>query len=96
MCAFLFFKNIKIKHNKFINTIAASSFGVLTIHANSDSMRQWLWRDIFDNAGHYDNMFPYAFFVVAIVFCICTVIDIVRIYCLEKPLFKYIERKWVR
>mgnify|MGYP004477567517 CR=1 FL=1 len=96
VCAFLFFKNIKIKHNKFINTIAASSFGVLTIHANSDSMRQWLWRDIFDNAGHYDNTFPYAFFVVAIVFCICTVIDIVRIYCLEKPLFRYIERKWVR
>ena len=93
ICAFLFFKNIKIKYNKFINMVAASTFGVLMIHANSDTMRQWLWKDTFDNAGHYSNTFPYALGVVAIVFCVCIIIDIVRIYVLEKPLFYYIERK---
>lgn len=93
VCAFLFFKNVRIKYNRVINAIAASTFGVLMIHANSDTMRQWLWKDIFDNAGHYDQTFPYALVVVAIVFCVCTVIDMIRIYILEKPLFNYMERK---
>ena len=34
-----------MKHVKLINTISASTFGVLLIHANSDFMRQWLWND---------------------------------------------------
>lgn len=42
---FLFFKNWKIKYSKFINTVSATTFGILLIHANSDSMRQWLWKD---------------------------------------------------
>lgn len=40
--AFLMFKNIQIPYNKGINTVAASTFGVLLIHANSDAMRKWL------------------------------------------------------
>ncbi len=42
LSAFIFFKNLNIKNSVFINTIAASTFGVLMIHANSDSMRKWL------------------------------------------------------
>ena len=37
--SFNFFKNIKIKNSKFINGVAVSTFGVLLIHAGSDSMR---------------------------------------------------------
>jgi hypothetical protein len=37
--AFITFKNIKLKYNKTINTIASATFGVLLIHANSDAMR---------------------------------------------------------
>ena len=40
--AFLFFKNLKLKHCPIINRFAASAFGVLLIHANSDVMRKWL------------------------------------------------------
>ena len=36
--AFLFFKNLEIGYSKVINIIAASTFGVLLIHANSDTM----------------------------------------------------------
>ena len=46
ICSFIWFKNIHMKYCRFINTIAASCFGVLLIHANSDTMRQWLWQDI--------------------------------------------------
>ena len=91
--SFLFFKNVKIKYNGFINTVAASTFGVLLIHANSDTMRQWLWKDVFDNAGHYSHTFPYAVGVVATVFSVCTVIDVIRTQILEKPLYNYIDRK---
>lgn len=88
---FLFFKNIRIPYSKFINTVAASTFGVLCIHAHSDNMRQWLWKDTLDNVGHYgDKLMPlYAIGCVIGVFAICTIIDIIRINLLEKPFLKW-------
>ena len=78
--AFLFFKNIKIAHNKIINTIAASTFGVLLIHANSDTMRHWLWKDICNNVGvyHNGNVIIHAIVSVAAIYAVCTLIDVVR------------------
>jgi len=94
VCAFLFFKNLKMGYSKVINTIAASAFGVLLIHANSDTMRQWLWRDTLDNAGHYaGNIYLHAFASVLAVYAICTLIDFVRIQLLEKPAFKMLDSR---
>ena len=42
---FMTFKDMKMKYHKWINTIAASTFGVLLIHANSDTMRQQIRKD---------------------------------------------------
>lgn len=39
ICSFMYFKDLKLGYSKTINTIAASVFGVLLIHANSDAMR---------------------------------------------------------
>ena len=47
--AFLFFKNLEIGYSKVINRIAASTFGVLLIHANSNAMRRWLWHVVCNN-----------------------------------------------
>lgn len=96
--AFLFFRNIKISYSKVINTIAASTFGVLCIHAHSDAMRQWLWKDTLDNVGHYnDKLMPlYAIGCVVGIFIICVLIDIIRINLLEKPFFKWWDRYWDR
>lgn len=94
VCAFLFFKNLKMGYSKVINTIAASAFGVLLIHANSDTMRQWLWRDTLNNAGHYaGNIYLHAVVSVLAVYAICTLIDFVRIQLLEKPAFKLLDSK---
>lgn len=46
LSAFLTAKNIKIRHSKIINALASGCFGVLLIHASSDTMRQWLWQDL--------------------------------------------------
>lgn len=79
--AFLFFKNLKIGYSRIINTIAASTFGVLCIHANSDTMRRWLWKDVCNNVRAYKNgnVLAHAVFVVLAVFVLCTVLDIIRI-----------------
>ena len=92
--AFLFFKNLKMGYNKFINTVAASAFGVFLIHDNSASMKQWLWRDVLDNAGHfYGNIYLHAVLCILAVYAMCTLIDFLRIYFLEKPFFKWYDSR---
>lgn len=88
--AFLFFKNVKIRYSKIINTIAASTFGVLLIHANSNTMRRWLWQDTLNNVGVYEsgNVVIHAVVSVILIYVACTMIDICRIKLLEAPLMK--------
>lgn len=94
VCSFMFFKNIHVPRNRVINTIAASTFGVLLIHANSDTMRQWLWKDLLDNTGHYSSKWMplHAIGSVLAIFLVCVAIDWVRIRALEKPLFAYLDK----
>ncbi len=91
---FVFFKNLKLKYNPIINTIAASTFGVLLIHSNSDTMRQWLWKDTLNNVGafHTDMFIVHEICSVVGIYIICTIIDIGRIYLIEKPVFKLIDK----
>lgn len=82
---FLFFRSLKLGYSKCINTIAASTFGVLMIHANSDTMRRWLWRDVCNNVGAYTvgNVVPHAVVCVVIIYAVCTLIDMGRIWLLR-------------
>ena len=94
--SFLWFKNLDIPYSKFINAVGASTFGVLLIHANSDAMRTWLWRDTVDCVGHYSlplgELALYAIGVVLTVFSVCVVIDYLRIQLIEKPFFKWFDK----
>ena len=92
--SFMFFKNLKIRNSKIINIIAASSFGVLLIHANSDTMRQWLWCDVVDCSGHYSapHYWLYAIGCVLIIYVACTIIDIIRKKTIETPILNFAER----
>lgn len=87
ICAFMLFKNLKIKKSRLINTISASTFGVLLIHANSDTMRQWLWKDTLKNMSYYSSGLLPAHAIASVigVYVICTLIDYARIRWLEKP-----------
>lgn len=96
VCSFMFFKNLKVPQSKFINTVAASTFGVLLIHANNDTMRKWLWKDVLNNVGAYDTSFfaIHAICSVIGIFAICIVVDYFRIKFLERPLlYKFFEEK---
>ena len=92
--SFLFFKNIKMNNSAFINKISATCFGVLLIHANSDTMRRWLWADVLDNVGMYDSsyMILHALISVAGVFVVCSLIDMLRIKFIEAPFFNYYDK----
>lgn len=92
--SFMYFKNLKLPYNKWINKIGASTFGVLLIHANSDTMRRWLWRDTVDCVGHYtDEMFwLYSIIAVLLIFIICIAIDYIRIHTIERWTFGWIDR----
>lgn len=94
VCAFMFFKNLRLRYSPIINEIASSVFGVLLIHANSDTMRQWLWKDVLKNIDVYDDgiLVIHAFLSVIAIYAICTLIDICRIQLLEKPFFKMYDK----
>lgn len=91
---FITFKNLKIPYNKWINTAAATTFGVLMIHANSNSMRKFLWIDLFDTAGHYHSsaLWLYASAVVIVVYVVCVALDCLRITFIEKPFFEWLDQ----
>ena len=98
LCSFMFFKSLNIKYNKVINTIGGSTFGVLQIHANSDAMRTWLWRDTLKNVELFHSRWMplHAIGSVLIIFAVCTLLDTVRKYLLEKPFFILWDRYYDR
>lgn len=97
VASFLWFKNMDIAHSKLINAIGASTFGVLLIHANSDAMRQWLWKDTVDCVGHYDlpplQLTLYIISAVIIIFIVCTAIDRLHFHLIEQPFFRWYDKK---
>ncbi len=98
ICSFLWFLNTDIKHSKIINAFGAGTFGVLLIHANSNAMRTWLWKDFVDAVGHYDlpitQLILFSIGVVLAVFVVCNLMDQVRIGSFEKWFFKWVDRKY--
>ena len=91
VCSFMLFKNLNIGYSKVINTIASSTFGVLLIHAHSDTMKTWLWKDVVDCVGHYSSAL-YAIGSVILIFCVCILIDQLRIHFIEIPFFRLLDQ----
>ena len=92
---FLFFRNLRIRTNRLINAVAATTFGVFCIHTCSDAMRRWLWQDTLKNAEYYSSPAVYLHIIGAViaVFAVCAVIDTLRIRFLEKPFFRALDKK---
>ena len=97
VCSFLWFKNINVPTSLIINRIGGATFGVLLIHANSNAMRTWLWKDTVDCVGHYSlplgQLILFSCGVVIVVFLVCNFIDQLRCRLIEKPLFDWYDKK---
>lgn len=96
ICSFMYFKDLPIKQSKVINTVSASTFGVLLIHANSDTMRQWLWKDTLNNVGQYasDHLVWFSIGSVLSVFFICIILDYIRMHTFEKWSFRILDKRF--
>lgn len=94
VCSFMYFKDIKLSYSPVINTVSACMFGVLLIHANSNTMREWLWKDMLDNVYYYSTQYfaLHAFLSVLGVFIICTIIEFVRIKTIEPLILKSVDK----
>ena len=92
----MLFKNIKIRYNRIINALAATCFGVLQIHSNSDAMRKWLWQDVLKTVEIYNKVWMplHAIGSVLAIFFICAIIDSLRIHFIEKPFFRIWDNHW--
>ena len=94
--SFLFFKSLNMKHSWLINKISATCFGVLLIHANSDSMRKWLWQDVLKNVEMYNSSYLIVHSILSVlcVFIVCSAIDLLRMNFVEKPFFRLWDKKY--
>lgn len=80
--SFMYFKGFKMQYISALNQIGGGAFAVLLIHANSDTMRQWLWKDTVKPIEHFGNLWPtllYASICVLIVFIVCICIEQIRL-----------------
>ena len=92
--AFLFFKTIQISYNRVINVVASSTFGVLLIHDNCRTIKEWLWIDLLECEKYYaNNIYLHAIISIICVYVVCTLIDFVRIRCLEKSFFSWYDKR---
>lgn len=91
---FNYFRTLKLPYCRFINSLGITTFGVLLIHAHSDTMRRWIWRELFDNVGHLctANYALRSVGIILLVFSLCAGIDYLRIILLEKPMFVFYDR----
>lgn len=91
--SFMYFKDLRIPHSRLINAIGGTTFGVLLIHANSEAMRTWLWKETVDCIGHFGDSIlltlGYASLTVVLVFIVCSGIDWFRGRLIEPQLVNY-------
>lgn len=79
--------------HKWINITASATFGVYLIHDNK-IVRSFLWMSLFKNYRYQDSIMiiPYSIGVVAIVYIICTMVDLVRKNLFEKSYMRIIDK----
>ena len=82
---FLTFKNWNVKKSSVINLISRSMFAVYIIH-QTPAFYRFMWNGIFqvDKAVKQENIIGYSLIVMALIFFICILVDILRIAAAEK------------
>ncbi len=95
---FLAFKQLRIGHSRFINGMAATTFGIYLIHDNN-LLRHFLWHGILPIKEWYTSpLLPlYAVITVLVVFSACGFIDFLRFKYLEPRYSRWVDRvvgKW--
>jgi len=90
---FLIFTQMKTWQSKWINIIASSTFGVYLIHDHF-LIRDFLWEQTLNSSAYLQplSFIPYSVLVVLCVFTCCCIIDLIRIFSVEK-FFQWTDQK---
>lgn len=77
---FVWFKNIKIQYNRWINMCASSTFAVYIIH-QVPIFYEYLWNDLFAFERFASEKYFFAYFIlaVAMIFIVCVIVDQIRL-----------------
>ena len=91
---FIIFKKMKLNYIPIINIMGSSTFGVLLIHANSDAMRNFLWKDLLKNCDIYYSCFMIIHAIVSVlcIFIFCIIIDKLRLVIIEPYLMSFWDK----
>ncbi|WP_024344739.1 acyltransferase [Streptococcus equinus] len=94
---FLIFLRVDIGSIKLINFISSATFGVYLIHDN-EYVREFLWQTLFKNASYAysDMLILYSMLVIITVYLTCTVIELIRIYLIEKKYMSWVNNVSVK
>lgn len=90
---FMAFEKLKMNYHKWINIFASATFGVYLIHDNA-IVRPFLWVNVFKNVQYQNSLIliPYSILVVAVVYIVCTIIDLLRKNIFEKPYMVLVDK----
>ena len=88
------FKNIHMEYHRKINILASATFGIYLLH-DHEFVRTFLWETFFKGATFSSSsiLIPYAIFCILMVYIGCSIVEFIRIYLLEKPLFFFISKR---
>ena len=83
---FYLFKTLNIKNNKFLNIISKTTFGIYLIQSHSLFGGKKLYKNLLHSTNFYDDkkLLFYAIFACLVIMIIASLIDLIRIYTLEK------------
>lgn len=90
---FCAFSKIKIKYNPFINTLSSATFGVYLIH-DHPAVREFVWNVIICGNRIINKQYfiVYEFISVLAVYIVCTIIEFIRKYTVEKLYSKRLNK----
>ena len=89
---FMGFAAWKMAYHKWINVAASATFGVYLIH-DHPLVRPFLWRHVLQNARYQDSLMliPYSVMAAAIVYAVCTAIDLLRQRLIEQAYMRVVN-----
>ena len=90
---FLFFENLSLGENKFINTLAATTFGIYLLH-DSNFVRYFLWCNVVKTQSLYNSIyFPLLTIISCLgIFIVCSLFDLLRLLVIEPNFIRVFDR----
>ena len=93
VCLLLAFRKLNLGIHRFINLLAATTFGIYLIH-DHPLVRQWVYSDFF-NCFEYtfsNDMALYVLFMACSIFLFCSIVEMIRMLIIDSMFLKKISR----